>query len=382
MGLGWICLGIDSLATAVPLSEEFQFIVPVIDWEKSFTLSCFAYLHQVAGQMILESPLSKTKVCIHDWRGAALIAKLAQPQIISELGDIPNLTEEEIEQFLSLLLSTQMLSITISTANSSEQNITLAQWEFHDLLFHTRSRQGRQDRPVGATYRFSDTIEPLPAIKPQMSSKTIQLYRPNLKQLQAQDLSLTEVIETRRSLKKYAINPITIKQLGEFLYRTARVKEQIKLEQGEYTSRPYPSGGRLYELELYPLINTCTGIDSGFYHYDPLSHQLCQLSESTKNTEKLLQCAWYASGKQERPQVLIAIAARFPRLAWKYESIAYSLILKHVGCLYQTMYLVATAMNLAPCALGSGNADLFAQVAGTDYYEESSIGEFMLGSKG
>lgn len=33
------------------------------------------------------------------------------------------------------------------------------------------------------------------------------------------------------------------------------------------------------------------------------------------------------------------------------QSMAYALILKDVGALYQQMYLVATAMNLAPCGL-------------------------------
>ena len=83
----------------------------------------------------------------------------------------------------------------------------------------------------------------------------------------------------------------------------------------------------------------------------------------------------------ERLQVLIVIGARFPRLMWKYASVAYALILKHVGVLYQTMYLVATAMQLAPCAIGGGNADLFARACGTDYYSEGSVGEFLLGSK-
>jgi len=45
------------------------------------------------------------------------------------------------------------------------------------------------------------------------------------------------------------------------------------------------------------------------------------------------------------------------------------------------MYLVATAMDLAPCALGGGDSDLFTKVAGTDYLQESSVGEFMLGRK-
>jgi len=61
---------------------------------------------------------------------------------------------------------------------------------------------------------------------------------------------------------------------------------------------------------------------------------------------------------------------------------AYGLILKNVGVLFQTMYLVATAMNLAPIAVGAGNSDRFVEIAGTDYYTESSVGEFLLGSKG
>jgi hypothetical protein len=61
--------------------------------------------------------------------------------------------------------------------------------------------------------------------------------------------------------------------------------------------------------------------------------------------------------------------------------IAYSLILKNVGVLYDTMYLAATAMGLAPCALGCSNADAFARAARTDYYAETSVGEFLLGSR-
>jgi SagB-type dehydrogenase family enzyme len=62
-------------------------------------------------------------------------------------------------------------------------------------------------------------------------------------------------------------------------------------------------------------------------------------------------------------------------------AISYSALLKNVGVLYQTMYLVATAMNLAPCALGAGDSDLFARAVGLDYYAETSVGEFLLGSK-
>jgi hypothetical protein len=41
--------------------------------------------------------------------------------------------------------------------------------------------------------------------------------------------------------------------------------------------------------------------------------------------------------------------------------------------------VAAEGAGLAPCAIGSGDADLFARAAGTDYYAETSVGEFLLG---
>ncbi|MDQ6740185.1 MAG: nitroreductase family protein [Actinomycetota bacterium] len=80
------------------------------------------------------------------------------------------------------------------------------------------------------------------------------------------------------------------------------------------------------------------------------------------------------------PQVLLTIAARFAPVMRKYETVAYTAILKDAGVLLQTMYLVATALGLAPCALGSGNVEDFASATGLDLLEVSSIAEFMLGS--
>jgi SagB-type dehydrogenase family enzyme len=85
--------------------------------------------------------------------------------------------------------------------------------------------------------------------------------------------------------------------------------------------------------------------------------------------------------RYEDLQVLIIIAARFQRLSWKYASMAYATMLKHVGVLYQTMYLAAAAMDLAPCGVGGGNSDLFARAANTNYYDETSVGEFLLGRR-
>ena len=79
------------------------------------------------------------------------------------------------------------------------------------------------------------------------------------------------------------------------------------------------------------------------------------------------------------PQILITIAARFDRISWKYSSIAYSLILKDVGVLIQTLYLMATDMGLGGCAIGTNNIDLFAKMTGIEFHVEGPVGQFALG---
>ena len=145
------------------------------------------------------------------------------------------------------------------------------------------------------------------------------------------------------------------------------------------SSRPYPAGGACYELELYPVANRCEGLERGMYHYDPLDHRLTRLGTRGREFAALVSYATVSAPGSD-PQVLIAIAARFARVSWKYDAIAYATTLKHVGVLQQAMYLVATAMGLGACALGSGDSDLFAQAAGVSCHAETSVGEFLLGS--
>ena len=84
-------------------------------------------------------------------------------------------------------------------------------------------------------------------------------------------------------------------------------------------------------------------------------------------------------GASAAPQILITIAARFGRVSWKYSSIAYALILKDVGVLMQTLYLMATDMGLGGCAIGSTNIELFAKMTGLEFHVEGPVGQFALG---
>src|SRR6185436_14777381 len=136
----------------------------------------------------------------------------------------------------------------------------------------------------------------------------------------------------------------------------------------------------IHELEIYPAVLACEGLEKGLYHYDPKNHVLEKLADDPQATQRMLILGAMTGVLEQPPQILLVVAARFQRVQNKYDSVAYSVMLKNVGCLYQTMYLVAEAMGLAGCAIGGGDSDLLAKAAGLEYYAETSIGEFLLGS--
>ncbi len=359
-----------SLATLFPFYNH-PLNLKKIDTTGKFRLSRFCLIRMKDKNLILESPLTTGEMRIENPLVLELIYKLTEEKTLPALtSELPRLPQETLISLLTLLYSASYL-------DSENESTSLATWEFHDLFFHTRSRIGRHANRLGKTFRFLGKIPPSPPLRlPHVDS--IPLSKPDYTSISP---SFRQVLDTRKSIRKHGKDPITLRQLGEFLFSAARVKELKKGEHYDIATRPFPGGGGCYELELYPVIYNCKDIEAGMYRYDPHMHALSLCAKWSIQVELLLKDAQNSANTSEMPQVLIIIAARFARVTWKYQSMAYATILKNVGVLMQTFYLTATAMDLAPSALGVGNADLFSKLTGTDYYEESSVGEFILGSK-
>jgi hypothetical protein len=68
-------------------------------------------------------------------------------------------------------------------------------------------------------------------------------------------------------------------------------------------------------------------------------------------------------------------------VSWKYEGLAYRLVLVHVGVLTQSLYLVCTAMGLAACAVGAVSVVAAARAFLTDWRVEPCVGQFIIGSR-
>jgi SagB-type dehydrogenase family enzyme len=236
---------------------------------------------------------------------------------------------------------------------------------------------------LGGFYQYADVVPPLPAVRPRWPGKKIDLTNFPAAEVIS---PAARLLRERHSIRSFDDQrPITLAELSRFLDTSARVLSTWKSridEDGplvEYAVRPYPSAGASHGLELYLAVDKCNGLARGFYHYDAGGHALVLIDTAAQELEALLARAKFAMDAPAAPQILIVIAARFGRISWKYSSLAYALVLKDVGILTQTLYLVATDMGLGGCAVGSTNIDLFAKMTGLDFQVEGPVGQFALG---
>jgi SagB-type dehydrogenase family enzyme len=376
----------EDLLVIEPQVTDYWPRTPQLGDSDALVLSRFAYMRRRGNELVLESPRAGALFKICDPKIAITLAMLSKPQQIKPLRRQDGFPGVEA---LALLLDSKIVfKVDVSGESDlrqAEGDHDLVLWDFHDLLFHTRSTGGRHANPLGGVYPYAGIIPPLPAMRPHWSGKKIDL-RKILSALPESISPVAKLLRDRHSMRSSDDQrPITLAELSRFLDSTVRVLSTstsgLDIDDGGHAIRPYPSAGASYELELYLAVDKCEGLAPGFYHYDAGAHALVPIGVSAHELEAQLAEARSSMGAPAAPQILFTIAARFGRISWKYSSIAYSLILKDVGVLMQTLYLMATGMGLGGCAIGMTNIDLFAKMTGIEFHVEGPVGQFAIGSR-
>jgi oxazoline/thiazoline dehydrogenase len=364
-------VGDQLMATAQPLRDGIDAPAPDAPDQPTFVMSRFAYLRHDRGRAVLESPLSPVRLVLMP-AGAAVAARLmasggSAPERLAQTGGA-----------VMVAVRTALAHWGFMESPDIQEAPARQVWEFHDLLFHHGSRLTNDTMSVGATFRFRDSLPPWPALPPSRGNGEISLATPDLARSTSREASFADILDRRQSIRDGAAT-LTIGQLSELLFRTMRIR-QVNSDGGVETMRRIaPSGGALYEIDAYLAVGNCGGLESGCYRYDGSRHVLEMIKTRPDAVADFLDQATRSwKDRHPQPDVLITLAARLPRIAWQYERMAYRIVLLNAGALIQTLYLVATAMRLAPCAVGNGKPTLFAALTGRDLFEETSVGEFAL----
>lgn len=326
-------------------------------------LSRFSWMRRHGDKLVLESGLAPGHAILTR-DGAALIGALSDPA----------LNDPDARSFAEALWR-------FGFCEDSEVEETPARktWQFHDKLMHEMSRFNRQGMQAGGNYRFTEALPPPPAIKPDPEGEIIALPEVDDTEISNSSDPLFAIMERRYSGREFDDSELTLEALSTFLYRVARIDEVIEDPVQDLLHRPFPSGGSIYEIEFYIAVRNCKGLEPGVYLYQGHHHRLIALPDSHSAAERMLLVSGLAMAQpDDPPDTVIVLASRVPRMAWKYEAMAYRASMLNAGVILQTMYLVATDMGLQGCANGIGDSSIFAEVTGLDPFEETSIAEFAL----
>lgn len=369
------------LMSVAPITRQARFVPGPAPRHRPLRLSWTATLRTYDDSLVLESPVAAHRVVLHQPVAGAVLAAMGTPRSVEAVATSLGLPVDLVADIAGYVIATGILVVgegrTAKFAEDADPVLRL--WSHHELMFHARSRGGRNDGPVGAVFADDGRVSPEPVVK-QVAGRRVRLFRPDYATLVANDPPLTAAVEARRSYRSFGPEPVTAEQLGELLYRTTRVRA-LHGSPADISDRPYPSTLGQHELDLYVVAGRCAGLTRAIYHYDPVGHVLTEVNDAERDTGRLCEAARIAGGMRNQPPMLIIITARFGRLSWMYQGGAYAATLKHVGVLQQNLYLVATAMGLAPCAVSvRDDDDQTLQALGLDWRLESDVGEFVLGN--
>lgn len=375
--------------SVVPISRQAGFCLPEEVGHRQVRLSRFAALRVDSGVQVLESPLSHHRVLLHRPPAAWLVASLSTPTTTAALADLLGRPEPVVAEIVAYLVCAGMIVTAeqqepggpLSFAEDTDPD--LAAWSYHDLAFHGRTRTGPQQGPGGGAFPTANR-RTLPDPAPSRQGPRFPLPSPAFDRLMADDPTVTEAIEDSGAPGGYAAEPVTVEQVGELLFRVSRVRwaGTAPVPAGGGTAaadRPRQLTGGLFELGLYLSVDRCTGLDRGSYHYDPASHELTLVNDSTADLDEMLDVAGVAAGSVRRPPVLLTATTRMAQLSWMPDGLAYATTVRHVGALQQTVHMVAAAMGLASRALSVGEGAVSDAALGLRYPAEAAVGEMVIG---
>jgi len=190
-------------------------------------------------------------------------------------------------------------------------------------------------------------------------------------------VNLGELIEKRKSLRKYTDVPLSLEEFSCLLWGTQGVK---MVSSRPVTIRTVPSAGARHPFETYILVNRVEGLDPGLYRYMALDHTLARLPEYENINADLTEACLQQSHVQTSAVTFVWVAVP-ERTAWRYSERAYRYIFLDAGHVCQNLYLLAEAMDCGVCAIAAYDDDLANQAIGIDGQEQFVIYIASLGKR-
>ncbi len=180
-------------------------------------------------------------------------------------------------------------------------------------------------------------------------------------------VGLWDVLRRRRSVRRYADQPLTEPELSQLLWAA----QGITGGRHGMSFRTAPSAGALYPVETYVVVHAVADVAAGVYHYAVETHELEQL-----RCGNFRRPAAFAALDQEIAYWAGAVfiwTGVFERSKWKYGQRAYRYVYLDAGHIAQNVALAAVALGLGSCQIAALYDDEFNELVCVDGVAESAL---------
>ncbi|MFC1992211.1 SagB/ThcOx family dehydrogenase [Chloroflexota bacterium] len=178
-----------------------------------------------------------------------------------------------------------------------------------------------------------------------MGNEQRKIYLPS--PIKEGEVSLVESIASRRSVRRFASEPVTQAQLSQLLWAAQGITDTSR------GSRTVPSAGATYPLEVFVVCGRdgVEEVDDGIYNYNIDDHSLTLHSAGDVRAE--LAAASLGQGVVHRAPIDIVICKADAQTLNRYGTRGDRYVHIEVGHVGQNVYLQATALGLATVAVGA-----------------------------
>jgi SagB-type dehydrogenase family enzyme len=192
---------------------------------------------------------------------------------------------------------------------------------------------------------------PQPALELPLPPNARLIPLPAPAALDIAEIGLREAVERRRSVRRYAAQPLTLAELSYLLWMTQGVKE---VTARPVTLRTVPSAGARHAFETYLLINDVEGLEPGLYRFAASKHALLKL-DSPAEIRNLIHLACGQQAQVYNSAVTFIWVAVLERMAWRYVERGMRYLHLDAGHVCQNLYLAAEAIDCGVCAIAAYN---------------------------
>lgn len=199
-------------------------------------------------------------------------------------------------------------------------------------------------------------LPPPPLQKPYPENAKLYDLVP-IKDINIGKTALIEIIQKRKSHRKYTDESLTLEELSFLLWSTQGIHLDNIHPEKVWAKRTVPSGGARHPFETYLLIKRVESIPTAIYRYLPLEHKLCHVSNTDNLTDSDIDSMFY-NQKFVKEAAAIFFWTTIPyRTEWRYGIFGHKDIAIEAGHVCQNLYLSCNSINAGTCALAAYNQE-------------------------